>query len=534
MGVVHLARRPGGERVALKVLRPHIVGDDEARARLAREVGSLRRIRSQWVAEIVDADPWGPIPYVATRYVPGLSLHDQIQEEGRSPVPTSTWFAPAWPRASPRARVRRAAPRREAVERADGGPHADPHRLRAGPRRRRPEAHPHRLAARHARATCRPRSCTATTRPPPPTCTRGRRPSRTPASAGRRSAAARRWRSWTGSGAGSTTSTGLPDALRAAPRRGASTPSPRGGPTLDADPARPLRPRPGPAHPGRRAGRRGARGPFTVPLAIAAQAGRAPGSTRTPAPRCARPRSSPRPAGRGSSPREPRAGAAARPAGLLGRRLARPPTPGAAGLGRPAAAAAGLPGRARPAGARCSGGRHDRRRGRAAYPYARHAPSSCWSPGCCAAARWRPARPATASGCAGPRSGTTRVVAPLSAPWHLVRSIPATLLLFVWAGGFAAAAALLCYAFAVGVGAERCSSAASCWPSPCASAPAARGCARPLVAAGHPARRTHAGVGAGARWPCCSRRSSSGLLAEAGSHWAARGRSTRILRSRRP
>jgi len=58
MGVVHLARRPGGERVALKVLRPHIVGDDEARARLAREVNSLSRIRSRWVAEILDADPW--------------------------------------------------------------------------------------------------------------------------------------------------------------------------------------------------------------------------------------------------------------------------------------------------------------------------------------------------------------------------------------------------------------------------------------------------------------------------------------------
>ena len=72
MGVVHLARKPGGERVALKVLRPHIVGDDEARARLAREVSSLSRIRSKWVAEIVDADPWGPVPFVATRYVPGL------------------------------------------------------------------------------------------------------------------------------------------------------------------------------------------------------------------------------------------------------------------------------------------------------------------------------------------------------------------------------------------------------------------------------------------------------------------------------
>ncbi len=82
MGVVHLARRPGGERVALKVLRPQIVGDDESRARLAREVGSLSRIRSPRIAEIVDADPWGPVPFVATRYVPGLSLHDHVAEEG--------------------------------------------------------------------------------------------------------------------------------------------------------------------------------------------------------------------------------------------------------------------------------------------------------------------------------------------------------------------------------------------------------------------------------------------------------------------
>ena len=94
MGVVHLARRgDDGERVALKVLRPHIVGDDEARARLAREVSSLSRIRSRWVAEIVDADPWGPVPYVATRYVPGLSLHDHVHEEGPIEGADLTWFA---------------------------------------------------------------------------------------------------------------------------------------------------------------------------------------------------------------------------------------------------------------------------------------------------------------------------------------------------------------------------------------------------------------------------------------------------------
>lgn len=93
MGVVHLAQKPGGDRVALKVLRPHIVGDDEARHRLAREVNSLSRIRSPRVAEIVDADPWGDIPYVATRYVPGLALHDHTQAEGPIEGADLLWFA---------------------------------------------------------------------------------------------------------------------------------------------------------------------------------------------------------------------------------------------------------------------------------------------------------------------------------------------------------------------------------------------------------------------------------------------------------
>lgn len=88
MGVVHLAqsvRRPGAPRVALKVLRPHIVGDEEARQRLAQEVGSLRRITSPRIAEIVDADPFGPVPFVATRYVPGLSLHQEVRDHGPLP-----------------------------------------------------------------------------------------------------------------------------------------------------------------------------------------------------------------------------------------------------------------------------------------------------------------------------------------------------------------------------------------------------------------------------------------------------------------
>ena len=93
MGVVHLGQKPGERPVAIKVLRPHIVGDDEARRRLAREVSSLSRIRSRRIAEIVDADPWGEIPFVATRYVPGLSLHDHVQEEGPLAGADLVWFA---------------------------------------------------------------------------------------------------------------------------------------------------------------------------------------------------------------------------------------------------------------------------------------------------------------------------------------------------------------------------------------------------------------------------------------------------------
>ena len=95
MGVVHLAQAPDGRRVALKVLRPHIVGDAEARERLAQEVSSLQRLSSPRIAEILDADPHGPVPYVVTRYVPGLSLYHHVAEEGTIQGPALTHFASA-------------------------------------------------------------------------------------------------------------------------------------------------------------------------------------------------------------------------------------------------------------------------------------------------------------------------------------------------------------------------------------------------------------------------------------------------------
>src|SRR5215212_103162 len=82
MGVVHLALDPQGRAVALKVLRDHVCADPEARARLRREVESLRRVRSPHVAEVLGADLDGERPYLATRYVPGPTLEDQVRAEG--------------------------------------------------------------------------------------------------------------------------------------------------------------------------------------------------------------------------------------------------------------------------------------------------------------------------------------------------------------------------------------------------------------------------------------------------------------------
>jgi hypothetical protein len=93
MGVVHLAQAPDGRRIALKVLRPHVVGDEEARRRLSREVNSLGRVRSPHVAEILDADPWGPVPFVATRYVPGPALQEYVGQEGPLAGPDLHRFA---------------------------------------------------------------------------------------------------------------------------------------------------------------------------------------------------------------------------------------------------------------------------------------------------------------------------------------------------------------------------------------------------------------------------------------------------------
>ena len=82
MGVVYLATDADGQQVAVKALHPQMAQDENARRRLAREVETMSRVRSQYVAEVLGADLEGDTPYIVTRYVPGLALDAVVSAGG--------------------------------------------------------------------------------------------------------------------------------------------------------------------------------------------------------------------------------------------------------------------------------------------------------------------------------------------------------------------------------------------------------------------------------------------------------------------
>ncbi|MUL42713.1 serine/threonine protein kinase [Streptomonospora sp. PA3] len=83
MGVVYQAVDPRQDRlVAVKVLRSEVAGDHVARARLAREVATMRRVHSPNVAEVIDADTDAELPWVVTEYIPGPTLDSTVTDHG--------------------------------------------------------------------------------------------------------------------------------------------------------------------------------------------------------------------------------------------------------------------------------------------------------------------------------------------------------------------------------------------------------------------------------------------------------------------
>ncbi|WP_275561493.1 serine/threonine-protein kinase [Streptomyces sp. 5-6(2022)] len=82
MGVVHLARSPSGRRLAVKVVHAELAEDPEFRARFRQEVAAARRVSGAFTAPVVDADPEGPRPWMATLYIPGPTLAEHVKRSG--------------------------------------------------------------------------------------------------------------------------------------------------------------------------------------------------------------------------------------------------------------------------------------------------------------------------------------------------------------------------------------------------------------------------------------------------------------------
>ena len=86
MGRVFLGALADGQLVAVKVIRADLATDPEFRARFRREVTVARKVSSRFTVPLIDADVDGPVPWLATDYVPGPSLADAVTEHGPLPA----------------------------------------------------------------------------------------------------------------------------------------------------------------------------------------------------------------------------------------------------------------------------------------------------------------------------------------------------------------------------------------------------------------------------------------------------------------
>ncbi|MEU8055754.1 serine/threonine-protein kinase [Microbispora bryophytorum] len=87
MGIVYLARDPGGRQVALKVMRPELAAQEEFRARFRKEAEAAQRVARFCTAPLLDAGQDGDRHYLVTEYVDGPDLSAVIDAQG--PLPGS-------------------------------------------------------------------------------------------------------------------------------------------------------------------------------------------------------------------------------------------------------------------------------------------------------------------------------------------------------------------------------------------------------------------------------------------------------------
>lgn len=85
MGEVFLAKDDRQQTVAVKVIRPELASGRAFRDRFRREVDAARAVSGTYTASVVDADPDGPVPWLATTHIIGPTLADAVEAYGPLP-----------------------------------------------------------------------------------------------------------------------------------------------------------------------------------------------------------------------------------------------------------------------------------------------------------------------------------------------------------------------------------------------------------------------------------------------------------------
>ncbi|WP_406189788.1 protein kinase [Streptomyces griseus] len=82
MGTVYLGRTPGGLTVAVKTVHEHLAADPHFRERFRREAAAARAVTGAHTAAVLDADPESARPWLATAYLPGVTLRHAVAATG--------------------------------------------------------------------------------------------------------------------------------------------------------------------------------------------------------------------------------------------------------------------------------------------------------------------------------------------------------------------------------------------------------------------------------------------------------------------
>ncbi|MEU6223085.1 PQQ-binding-like beta-propeller repeat protein [Streptomyces sp. NPDC047042] len=85
MGEVFLAKDERQQSVAVKVIRPELASARSFRNRFRREVDAARAVSGTYTASVLDADPDGPVPWLATTHILGPTLAEAVEAYGPLP-----------------------------------------------------------------------------------------------------------------------------------------------------------------------------------------------------------------------------------------------------------------------------------------------------------------------------------------------------------------------------------------------------------------------------------------------------------------